>query len=292
MPLLISTAGLLSNNTLERGVIETVIDRDDMFAMLPFTRVNSKAYYYNREDPAGMSGAAFVAANGTVAESPQNVTQQFATLSILIGDVDVDKFLSGTMDDTNNQAAIQIAAKAKAVARLFHQTVASGDTTVDPNSFMGIQKLVDAGQTFATGGAVTSVTLSMMDQLKDQVILGADAFVMRRGTWRAIKQAMRAMGGTRADMVQIPNFGQPVPAFDGIPVLMNDFLSQTETVTGAQGGTACSIYAARFNEADGLHGIYGGDNAGMVVEDIGTVTASSQALGKPWIASPLRGPSG
>ncbi|MFH4377143.1 phage major capsid protein, partial [Acinetobacter baumannii] len=32
-----------------------------------------------------------------------------------------------------------------------------------------------------------------------------------------------------------------------------------------------SIYAVRLNEVDGLHGLYGGGNAGIVVEDIGTV---------------------
>jgi hypothetical protein len=70
-------------------------------------------------------------------------------------------------------------------------------------------------------------------------------------------------------MLEIPNFGVPLPAFDGVPVLLNDFLSPTETM-GTSNNT-CSIYAARFNEADGLHGLYGGTNAGMVVEDIGTV---------------------
>ncbi|MDQ9124746.1 phage major capsid protein, partial [Acinetobacter baumannii] len=33
----------------------------------------------------------------------------------------------------------------------------------------------------------------------------------------------------------------------------------------------CSIYAIRANEVDGLHGIYGGGPAGIVVENIGTV---------------------
>ena len=39
-------------------------------------------------------------------------------------------------------------------------------------------------------------------------------------------------------------------------------------------GTAtdtCSIYAVRLNEADGLHGLFGGDSAGFRVEAIGTV---------------------
>jgi hypothetical protein len=198
------------------------------------------------------------------------VTSVTALLKILIGDVDVDKFLAATMGDTNNQVAIQIAAKAKAVARKFHQAVAAGDSSVTAAQFDGIQKLVDNDYTIEAGANGAAVTLAMLDQLKDAVILGPDALVMRRGTWRAIKQLIRASGGLQPQMVEMENFGHPVPAFDGVPVLMNDFLSATET-QGSSGATTCSIYAVRFNEADGLHAIYGGDNAGMVVEDIGTV---------------------
>jgi hypothetical protein len=268
MPLLLSTAQALSNDTLERGVIETIIDRDDMFAMLPFMKVDGKAYVYNRENT--MSGADWLAPNATVNESASDVTSVTALLKILIGDVDVDKFLAATMGDTNNQVAIQIAAKAKAVARKFHQAVAAGDSSVTSAQFDGIQKLVDDDYTIEAGANGAAVTLAMLDQLKDAVILGPDALVMRRGTWRAIKQLIRASGGLQPQMVEMENFGHPVPAFDGVPVLMNDFLSATET-QGSSGATTCSIYAVRFNEADGLHAIYGGDNAGMVVEDIGTV---------------------
>ncbi len=35
MPLLREEAEKLSNNELEQGVIETIIDRDDLFAVLP-----------------------------------------------------------------------------------------------------------------------------------------------------------------------------------------------------------------------------------------------------------------
>ena len=43
MPLLRAEAEKLSNNQLLRGVITEIIDKDDMFAILPFTQVNGKA---------------------------------------------------------------------------------------------------------------------------------------------------------------------------------------------------------------------------------------------------------
>jgi hypothetical protein len=267
MPLLRTEAEKLSNNHLVAGVIEEILDTDEMFALLPFVQVNGKAYVYDREN--ALPGADFLDPNDPINESAATFTEVTAKLKILAGDVDVDKFLAQTMGDTNDQVAIQVAAKAKAVARKFSATLAAGDVTVDAKSFDGIPKLVAAGQTITAGANGAAVSLSMIDELKDAVPLRPDAYVMRKGTWRAIKALLRAAGGNTAETMMLENFGRPVPAFDGIPVLVNDFLVANE-VQGTAPNT-CSIYAVRFNEADGLHGLYGGPNAGMVVENIGTV---------------------
>jgi HK97 family phage major capsid protein len=267
MPLLRAEAEKLSRHELVRGVIEEVLDTDEMFAMLPFTQVNGKAYVYDREN--GLATASWLDPNDPVTEDAATFTEVTAKLRILAGDVDVDKFLATTMNDTNDQVAIQVAAKAKAVARAFSSSLANGDATANPKTFDGVSRLVVAGQTITAGANGAAVSLSMLDELKDAIPLGADALVMRKGTWRAIKALMRAAGGTTPEMMQLENFGRPVPAFDGLPVLVNDFLPANET----QGSSSvtCSIYAVRFNEADGLHGLYGGGSAGMVVENIGTV---------------------
>jgi len=49
MALLRQEAEKLSNNQLIAGVIDEIIDRDDLMAVLPFSQVNGKAYVYNRE---------------------------------------------------------------------------------------------------------------------------------------------------------------------------------------------------------------------------------------------------
>ncbi|VDA16029.1 hypothetical protein BANRA_05053 [Klebsiella pneumoniae] len=88
MPLLREEAEKLSNNELEQGVIETIIDRDDLFAVLPFMKINSKAYLYNREK----SEATFIDVNDTITEGAAAFEEKVAKLRILAGDVDVDKF--------------------------------------------------------------------------------------------------------------------------------------------------------------------------------------------------------
>lgn len=267
MPLLKVEAEKLSNNQLVSGVIDEIIDRDDMFSILPFMGVNGKAYVYNRENTLG--GADFLDPNDPINESAATFTEVVAKLRILAGDVDVDKFLQATMGDANNQMAIQIAKKAKAVARKFHQTLAQGDSTVDAKSFDGLPKLVTGGQTVQAGANGGALTLSMLDELCDAVPNGADVLVMRRGTIRAFRGLLRATYGTDAVMQQLENFGRPMLTHNGIPVIMNEFLAGDEDQGSAT--DTCSVYALRLNELDGLHGIYGGDSAGIVVENIGTV---------------------
>jgi len=267
MALLKVEAEKLSNNTLLQGIVEEIIDRDAMFAMLPFQGLNSKALVYNRENV--LATGAFVDPNDTITEGASSFTEITAKLRILAGDVDVDKFLMETMGDTNDQVATQIMAKAKGVGRVFHAQVANGDGTANVKAFDGLPNLADPAMTFAVADNGGPVTLELLDQLLDMVKNGADALVMRPGTWRAIRVLLRAMGGNTAQMIEIENFGHPVPAFDGTPVILNEFIAADE-VQGTE-TAATSIYAVRFNEADGLHGIYGGSSAGMRIENVGTV---------------------
>lgn len=269
MALLKVEASKLSNNSLERGVVEEIIDRDATFALLPFMGVNGKAYVYNRENTLG--GVAFLDPNDAITESASTFTEVTTNLRILAGDVDIDKFLRDTMGDTNDQVAVQLAGKAKQMRRSFQQAFATGDSAVDTKSFDGIAKLTPVGQTVAAGVNGAALTLSMLDELRDAVPNGPDAYVMRPGTLRAWKALVRASGGTTPIHQMLSNFvGTDVPAHDGIPILVNEFLPGDED-QGTTLDSTCSIYAVRMNEVDGLHGIYGGANAGFVFEEIGTV---------------------
>lgn len=267
MPLLKVEADKLSNNQLEAGVIEEIIEKDETFALIPFMHVVGKAYVYEREN--SLSDADFLDPNDTVNESASTFTEVISKLRILIGDVDVDKFIQETEGDTNDQKAVQIAMKAKGVGRKFKSAMINGDNAVRPKEFDGVQKLVSAAQTIDAGTNGAALTLAMLDQLSDTVINGADAFFMRAGTIRAYRALLRATGGIQPQMIEIENFGVPILSHNGIPILRNDWMGGAETMGSSN--VTCSIYAARINEADGLHGIYGGATAGIRVEEIGTV---------------------
>lgn len=267
MPLLKTEADKLSNNDLVAGVIEEIITKEGLFALLPFVRTNGKAYVYNRE--ATISEAPFVDPNATLAEGASTFTEITTNLRIIAGDVDVDKFIQGTESDTSNQLAIQIAMKAKGIGRTFKNALVNGDNGTTAQEFDGIRQMViDSGNSIAAGANGAALTLSMLDDLADQVPNGPDFFMMRSGTLRALKALWRAAGGNTGGMLQIDNFGLAVPAHDGVPIIVNDFMASETQGTNAN---TARVYAVRANEVDGLHGLYGGDSAGFVVEDIGTV---------------------
>lgn len=266
MPLLKTEADKLSEAQLERGVIEELIDRDELFALFPFKTVNGKSYDYRREKE--LSEAEFLDPYDVVPEGAATFDEVTTRLRILAGDVDMDKFILSTESDLNSQLAIQLASKVKGIGLKFRRTLINGDSGVSSKQFDGVRKLVPAAQTLVAGANGGAVTFGAIDELKDAVLLGADVLMMREGTWRAVKALIRAMGGNTADHVMIENFGR-VPAIDGTPVIVNNFIAGNE-VQGTNNNTT-SIYALRLNEVDGLHGIVGGEAAGIKVEEIGTI---------------------
>lgn len=268
MPLLRDVAETLSQEDMLRGVIEEIIHRDDLLALLPFARTDGKALVYIREKTN--SEGTFLDVNEVVPEGTSDVEEVVTKLRIIAGDVDVDKFLDETMSDKNDQKAIQIAMKAKGMSTTFRRALVQGNNTTYAKSFDGIAKLVaDTGNFFEAGANGAAISLAMLDQLIDKLDgRRPDALMMRSGTLRALKALWRAAGGNTGGMLQLENYGM-IPQHDGIPIIINDFIPGNV----AQGSTAntCSVYALRLNEVDGLHGLYGGESAGIRVEDIGTV---------------------
>lgn len=268
MPLLRTEAEKMSNNQLVAGLIEEIITVNEFFSLLPFAQVNGKAYVYHRENT--LPTVSFLDPNDTVTEDAGTFTEVVSKLRILAGDVDVDNFLNETMSDTDSQLAIQLALKTKAMARQFQDTSVNGDSVANAKSFDGMKVLTTAGQTTAAAVNGGALTLTMLDQLIDMVPNKPDFIMMRSGTRRAFVSLIRAASGNTGTLLQHPNFDVPVLAHNGVPIIINDFLPVNE-VQGTSGAVCTSVYAARCNEMDGLHGLYGGDSAGFRVESIGAV---------------------
>jgi HK97 family phage major capsid protein len=260
MALTKTEAAKLTNDMFLRGVIETIIKESPVLMLLPFMEVTGTALTYNREST--MPSTSWYAPGDTWTEAVPTFTQKTATLKILGGDADVDNFLQQTYADPNDLEATVIESRAKSVAHEFSDTFYNGDTGTDANSFDGLVNIVTAGQTVTAGANGAALTLDMVDELIDTVKPGRpDALLMAKRTRRRLSSLRRASGNILETTVD--QFGQHVVAYDGIPVLTDDWIPIDET-KGSE-DAASSIYAVKFG-ADGVMGI---ENGGIQVELVG-----------------------
>lgn len=253
-------AAKLTSDLLLRGVIETVVSESAVLQHLPFVDVTGSALTYNRENAAPTVGWYEVGDNWS--ESTPTFTQVTATLKILGGDADVDNFLQQTYADPNDLEAEVIALKAKAVAYEFSQAFFTGNASSNPAQFDGLARMVSGGQTLTAGANGAELTLEMMDELVDMVKPGRpDALLMAKRTRRKLSSLRRESGNLLE--TDVDAFGRRALYYDGIPILVDDFLPTNE-VQGDE-DAASSIYAVKF----GRQGVTGLQNSGIQVERVG-----------------------
>ena len=260
MALTKAEAAKLTNDLLLRGVIETIISDSSVLAVLPFMGVTGTAITYNRENAAPT--VAWYDVGDTWAENTPTFTQVTAPLKILGGDADVDNFLQRTYADPNDLEAEVIALKAKALAYEFSNSFYTGDTSVNAKQFDGLAKVATGGQTITAGTNGAALTLDLMDQLIDTVKPGRpDALCMAKRTRRKLSALRRASGNLLETDVDV--FGRRALFYDGIPILVDDFIPTNET----QGTevAASSIYALKL----GRQGLMGLENGGIEVKRVG-----------------------
>jgi len=263
MALLMAEAAKLSTDMLQRGVVETIVKESPILQMLPFMTIEGNSYKYTQENTLG--SADFYAVNATWTESTATFTQQSVNLTILGGDADVDNFLQRTASNLQDQRAVQVAKKAKAMARKFEETFVAGSTLADPNSFNGIANLItNSDQIVEAGANGAALTLAMVDDLIDRVKGGKpDILLMSKRSRRKLKGLLQAS----AHYVERgeSSFGRQVMMYDGIPVEVSDYIPDNEE-QGSSGEVCSSIYALAFGAQEALCGL---QNGGIEVVDVG-----------------------
>ncbi len=243
MALTLAEAAKLSNDVLLQGVIETIIKDSPVLQRLPFIEIVGNGLTYNREATAPSAG--FFDVGDTWTESTPTFTQQTVTLTIMGGDADIDNFLIATRSNLQDLEAAVVQLKAKAVQQLFEQTIITGDATANPKECDGLDQLTDPSQELTMGVNGGSLTLDKLDELIDTVLGGKpDLILMSRRSRRILNKLARTAGSfleTDRD-----EFGQMLQFYDGIPIGVSDYISDTQTVGSS---TDCStIYAFQTRE--------------------------------------------
>ncbi len=278
MALTLVEASKLSNDTLLAGVIETIAQESPVLQRLPFTEIVGNGLTYNRENVSPT--ATFYDVGDTWAEDTPTFTQLTATLKVLGGDADIDNFLKSTRSNLNDLEASVVQIKARAVRMLFDNTFVNGNVSTNAKSFDGIDRLCIAGQAVSMGTNGATLTLGKLDELVDAIKGGKpDMLLMSRRTRRGLNVLARASGSfLEADRDE---FGQMLQFYDGVPIGINDFISDAQT----QGtSTDCSVvYAMHFGEG-GVMGLTA--PGGLTVERVGSLeTKDASRIRVKWYAS-------
>lgn len=284
MALSLVEAAKLSQNDLQRGVIETFIQESVVLDRIPLLEIEGNAYAYNVEDT--LPGVEFRAVNSAYAESTGIVNQKTETLVILGGDADVDTFIQQTRSNLNDQRAVQTRMKVKAASYKYQDTFINGDTGSDANAFDGLKKRITGSQKVAAAtnglpviGANEAAQHAFLDKLDETISMvdgQVDALYMNASILAKLKSSARRLhfyDQTTDD------FGRTVSTYNGIPMLDigktaagADILPQTETQGNAT-GTTSSIYAVKFGTGEGDGGVTGLTNGGIQVKDLGEIDA-------------------
>lgn len=125
MALTIFDAAKLATRPLFAGFAKEIMTVDETFGLLPFVDCPGDAHRYNREKT--LPSAEFVDPNtGSIPESSATFDEVLAPVRTILADLDVNNLAAAAQSGQNNQTAIQLMQKGKAVGRKLSQKMVSG----------------------------------------------------------------------------------------------------------------------------------------------------------------------
>jgi hypothetical protein len=283
MAMTLAESAKLSQNDLQRGVIETFVIESSVLDRIPLLSIEGNAYAYNEE--ATLPGVEFRAVNSAYAESTGTINQKTESLVILGGDADVDTFIVQTRGNLNDQRAVQTRMKVKAAAYKYQDSFINGDVAVDANSFDGLKKRLTGTQVISagtnglpilgTGESDQQAFLDKMDEAIAAVRGGVDVIYGNAATLARLKSSARRLhfyDQTTDD------FGRTVATYNGIPLVDlgtkpdgTPIIPMNEVQGSASNAT--SLYFVKFGQDESDGGVTGLTNGGVQVKDLGEIDA-------------------
>ena len=280
-------AAKLNQNPLVQGVIESIVTVNPIYSVLPFDQILGNAINYNVEKALG--GVDFVGVGGiqsgestsdntisATAKTPATFTPKTSVIKPMIGDAYVDHFIQSSMTNPNDQKAVQVASKAKAIGREFQDTMINGDSGSNPIVFDGLSVLVPGTQTIATDSSGTTMSFDILDELISMVKAKdgqVDFFMMPDFLLRKYFSLLRGLGGASiSEVVNLPD-GRTVPGYRNVPIFRNDYIPTASS--------KASIYAGTFDDGSrkvGISGLTTTVNSGIFVTELGEAEGTNDTI--------------
>lgn len=278
MALTFTEAAKLSQNQMHLGVIQTLYTKSDILKVLPWTVIEGNALQIAREAATDGSDPDWFDVNEDLPAGTSTFAAATYALKRLGGVVKTPNFSQLTQSNFIDQRATQLALKLKKMAQAFDQAFIAGNSTTNAKQPDGLRAICTTGigNRFTAGGGANGATLTiaMIDELLDKVDGDVSALIMTRRTRRKLKALLEA-GGNLMDTHE--TFGKKVKTYDGIPILLTEFIG--DALTRGTSTDCSEIYAVNFDPGWGVNGIQSNNAKSETV----SVGSDKVTIPGPWI---------
>lgn len=255
MPLLKTEAAKLTNDSLQSGIVEHLIERGarEVLAQLGFVPFEGDGYAFVHEKSLPSANSIADPYGTTIVNDTGENTRKLVEARLLIRNADTAKIDVIGKSDINDQRANDIMKAAKKMAKDFMFQLFHGMST--RNNFSGIEYWLDyyesegfteqkvfGTDTELVSGTKQNFSLVMIDDLLSRH--KGDPFQViysDRQTRNEFKALLNALGGNMAPTLMDDTFGMPVMQYDGVPWIVLDSVGQAKTGFGDMTSTDATL---------------------------------------------------
>lgn len=258
-----------STTELQKAVIDRLVKDSRVLELLPFEEIVGNSLTYNTITTDAT--ASYYNPGDSWTESTPVLTQAIAALVILGGDADVDNFIMKTRSNKIDLKGTVIANKVKAVQYAYIDSFYYGTGTGTPPAtvpeFTGLHGLLTSTTYNLLNNATASVGVAISMAEVRQTI---DLITGWKPTHLVMNKTVRRLIGTYLDSIgsafprAANDWGKPVEYFDGLEIIVDDHIVNTEatstaTYSAKTGGTnQTSIFILTFDPLAAC-GVHSGD---------------------------------
>ena len=269
----------LSSNWFNKGLYTTINTESELGPHLQMMSINGNAFEYSRENVNPV--ASFVGDEGELVDTTPQFTSSTETLKTLYVQTPLN-LKTEALARVEDPRVIHHSKMMKSYARKLENAIINGRNAVDANEFDGLLRrcesetrmmAMDDGVVDGPGAAETELTLQRLREMIDTVQPGKpDILLMNRTMRRKLTNLMYAAGGG-IQLDSISMFGRRVELFDTIPIVISDYLSNSEDYNDSgtwSSSTATTIIAAKFGEEkEGFTLLHNGGTFNAEIQDLG-----------------------
>ncbi len=280
----------LSQDELIAGIFDDILTTSELAPWLQFKGHSGNAFLYDRESTLPTVSTTSVGA--TLTDSTMTTAQTSRSLAEIYVQLPLDRFGMQTKGNVNDQKALHLSKMSKAMARRLEDFVVTGSTATTATEPEGLTALLiddsrflmaDDGSTPSPiAGAETELTLDRLAAMIDMVEGGKPTILMMNKTMRRKVSSLARVSGSGIQLTSVELFGHQYTAYDGIPIVINDYITNAEQYENSGGwgnSTATSIFALKFGEENqGFTLMHNGEVMSPDVQDIGIKETKNENL--------------